>query len=294
MKWIGGIDGGGTTFKCVIADAEGNIAARERFSAADPDTTLAGCARFFTDHARDHGLAIDALGIGCFGPLDLDPGSPAHGSLLATPKPHWSHAPVAARLADALAVPVAIDTDVNAALAGEMRWGAGRGLASAAYVTVGTGIGAGICANGSFLGRPSHPEFGHISVMRHPDDSYPGACSFHGDCLEGLASARAMAERFGDTTLMPPDHPGWAMAAFYLAQACRSLFLTIRPERIILGGGLMLADGLIDQVRGALVTSMASYLDLDRDQAFRLVVLPELGDDAGVLGAVSLCLSDNP
>lgn len=293
MNWIGGIDGGGTTFKCVIADPQGHIAARARFAADDPDTTLAQCARFFTDHVRDSGMAIAALGIGCFGPLDLDPRSAAHGSLLATPKPHWSNTPVAARLADALAVPVAIDTDVNAALAGEMRWGAAKGRASAAYVTVGTGIGAGIYANGGFLGRPAHPEFGHISVARHPDDHFPGACSFHGDCLEGLASARAMTDRFGDTTLLPPDHPGWGIAAFYLAQACRSLFLTVRPERIILGGGLMLADGLIDQVRAALVSAMAGYLGLDRAGADALVVLPDLGDDAGVLGAVSLCLENN-
>ena len=292
MKFYGGIDGGGTTFKCVIADASGTVVARQRFPSDDPDAVLAQCAEFFTQQARDRGLPIEALGIGCFGPLDLDPESPTYGAILATPKPRWSDVPLARILADSVALPVHIDTDVNAALAGEMRWGAARGQSSAAYVTIGTGIGAGIYANSAFLGRPSHPEFGHISVTRHASDDHRGSCSFHADCLEGMASAKSLSERFGDTSAMAADHPGWEIEAFYLAQACRSLYLTVRPERIILGGGLMLADGLIGQVRSALAASMGGYVGMDEAMAERLVVLPELGDDAGVLGAVSLCLDD--
>jgi fructokinase len=288
----GGLDAGGTAFKCAIADVDGRLIQAQRFSTgADPHVTLSRCAEYFRAAEGRTGARLAALGVACFGPLDIDPDSPRHGFILATPKPGWSGADVRGGLARRLDAPVAIDTDVNAALAAEMRWGAARGAASAAYVTVGTGIGAGIHANGGFLGRPAHPEFGHIAVRRHPADAdFPGICPFHGACLEGMASASALAARFGDTAAMPADHPGWRIAAHYLAQAALALVLTLRPEKIVLGGGLMLAPGLIEAVRLELFKQLTGYLALSMADIDALLIAPGLGDDAGVCGGVLLAL----
>jgi len=291
MGLIGGIDGGGTTFKCVISDEHGNLLAGERFDVTTSDETLAACAKFFTKSATQSGLTIERLGIGCFGPLNLEPASLTYGALLETPKPGWSHVGIRSFFTSKLSLPVSIDTDVNAALAGEMLWGSGRGLSSAAYVTIGTGIGAGIFANGHFIGKPAHPEFGHIAVHRHRADDYAGLCVFHNDCLEGMASAKALEMRFGLTKNLAQDHHGWDIEAWYLAQACQSLFLSFRPQRIILGGGLMLADHLLERVRLAFVERINGYLGMDVQQATNLITRPELGDDAGVLGAVSLAIT---
>ncbi len=288
----GGMDAGGTTFKCGVADAEGRLLRTERFpTGQDPVDTLSRCAGFFRAADAELDARLAAVGVACFGPLDLDPQSPGYGSILATPKRGWSGADVRGGLARRLGVPVAIDTDVNAALAAEMRWGAAQGASCAAYVTVGTGIGAGIYANGEFLGRPAHPEFGHIVLRRHPDDAgFPGVCPFHGDCLEGLASAAALAARYGDTTALRPDHPGWRIEAYYLAQAALALFLTARPQKIVFGGGLLLAPGLIEAIRRELTKMLGGYLDFTTSKADALVVTPGLGDDAGLRGGVLLAL----
>ena len=286
---VGGVDGGGTTFKSCISTPEGEILRSERFVTAGPEDTIDACADFFARCAAS-GQPAQAIGIACFGPIEIDPQSANYGSILNTPKLGWSGFNVRDELALRTGLPVSVDTDVNGALAAEMAWGAAREARSAVYVTVGTGIGAGIYANGDFLGRPAHPEFGHIRVTRHRDDIYPGACSFHGDCLEGLTSARAVEARFGPPELMAPDHPGWDIVACYLAQACISLTLTVRPEKIVLGGGLLLAPGLIDRIHEQYTAMMNGYLDLPDSAAAQFIVLPGLGDNAGLLGGAQLAL----
>ncbi|MBU1287337.1 MAG: ROK family protein [Alphaproteobacteria bacterium] len=286
---VGGVDGGGTTFKCCISTPEGEILRSERFVTAGPEDTIDACADFFA-RCTASGQPAQAIGIACFGPIEIDPQSANYGSILNTPKLGWSGFNVRDELALRTGLPVSVDTDVNGALAAEMAWGAAREARSAVYVTVGTGIGAGIYANGDFLGRPTHPEFGHIRVTRHRDDIYSGACSFHGDCLEGLTSARAVEARFGPPELMAPDHPGWDIVACYLAQACISLTLTVRPEKIVLGGGLLLAPGLIDRIHEQYTAMMNGYLDLPDSAAAQFIVLPGLGDNAGLLGGAQLAL----
>jgi fructokinase len=288
---VGGVDGGGTTFKCCISTSEGEILRSERFVTARPDDTMDACADFFA-RCADSGQPAEAIGIACFGPLDIDSQSANYGSILNTPKPGWSGYGVRDQLALRTGLAVSVDTDVNGALAAEMAWGAARGARSAVYVTVGTGIGAGIFANGDFLGRPTHPEFGHIRVTRHRDDIYAGSCSFHGDCLEGLTSAPAVEARFGPPALMTPDHQGWEIVACYLAQACISLTLTVRPEKIVLGGGLLLAPGLIHHIREQYTAMLNGYLDLPEDAVTQLIVLPGLGDNAGLLGGAQLALKN--
>jgi fructokinase len=286
-----GIDAGGTTFKCGIYDAKGDVIAKQRVKLSHPTDTADKCLHFFTQAMTDIGAELSDLasfGIASFGPLDLDPNSPHYGSILNTPKSNWSHINLRRIFAEKLGLSVAIDTDVNGALLAEMMEGAARGLSCGVYTTIGTGIGAAIVINGNFVARPSHPEFGHIPIMRHSLDDYAGACPFHKDCLEGLASATAMRNRFGDTQQLAEDHWGWEMEAFYLAQACVTQFLTLRPQRIILGGGLMLAPFLIDKIREAFKAQLASYIPLTDQNIRELITLPQLGDDAGLRGAVLL------
>lgn len=289
LELTGGIDAGGTTFKCAVAAPDGRLIDSRRIPATLPDETIAACLGFFREVMETRGGRLKALGIASFGPVDVDPASPDYGRLLGTPKQGWSGTRLRARFASALGVPVILDTDVNGALAAELERGAAKGLSRAAYVTVGTGIGAAVYGPGGFLGRPAHPEFGHIRVARHPGDAaFVGTCSFHGDCLEGLASGPAIAGRFGDPALLAPDHPAWDIEAFYLAQGCAALMLIARPERILLGGGVMLAEGLMPKVRSAFGAQMNGYLGLSPADAEALIQRPALGDDAGMLGALTL------
>lgn len=279
-----GIDVGGTTFKCAVADGQGEIMARRRVPVTTPGETLAACASFFREAAPG---GLKSFGIASFGPVDVDPASPAYGTILNTPKPGWSQVDLASYFRDAFGLPIAVDTDVNGALLAEMRHGAAQGCGSAAYVTIGTGIGAGIFLNGDMAGRPLHPEFGHIPVRRHVrDEGFAGTCPFHGDCLEGMASVTAIRARFGPPEDLPEEDAAWEVIADYLAQACRVLSLSFRPERIVLGGGLMLAPHLLARVQAAYTVQMAGYLG--NEEAGRLITTPGLGDDAGLTGAILL------
>lgn len=285
---IGGIDAGGSTFKCGVSDASGRLLAACRVPVTTPDATIGGCLDFFRWEMKERGARLGVLGIASFGPIVVDPASPDYGTLLATPKPGWAGTRLTQRFFAALGVPVVLDTDVNGALAAELERGAAKGLARAAYMTVGTGIGAALHGPGGFLGKPVHPEFGHIRVERHAEDhAFSGVCAFHGACLEGLASAPAIAARFGDPASLPADHPAWEIEAFYLAQACAALTLTARPERILLGGGVMLAEGLMPKVRAAFARLMNGYLGMEDPDIERLIQRPLLGDDAGLFGALT-------
>ena len=282
---LAGIDAGGTTFKCVVADRERNIVARKIVPTAKPDDTMQQCVSFFAEYKTQ----LSALGIGSFGPLDTDPTSETYGTILNTPKPDWSMTPIRTTFERELQIPVSIDTDVNAALRAELASGAAKGVRSAAYITVGTGIGAGISIDGAIVSNPKHPEFGHITMRRHPLDSdFEGVCPFHADCLEGLASAAAFEARHGDARSLPVNHIGWGIEANYLAQACMSLVATLRLERIILGGGLMQAANLISLVRAEFIDLNADYLPISKTEVSALISLPGHGADAGVRGAIEI------
>jgi fructokinase len=289
VSLLGGIDAGGTTFKCAVADSSGHLLDTRRVPVTSPEETIGACLGFFREILTRRGARLACLGIASFGPVDVDPASPDYGTLLATPKPGWSGTRLTQRFFAGLGSPVVLDTDVNGALLAERELGAAKGMRSAAYVTIGTGIGAGLFGPGGFLSKPTHPEFGHIRVERHPDDlGFAGVCPFHGACLEGLASATALTRRYGDPALLPRNHPAWDIEAFYLAQACLALTLTARPERILLGGGVMLADGLMPRVRAAFASLLNGYLELSDADIETLIQRPALGDDAGMIGGVTL------
>lgn len=285
---IAAVDAGGTSFKCALVRGDGERVATWRIPTTTPQATLEACAEAFQREAKARRLDLTALGIASFGPVDIDPASAAYGTITGTAKPGWHGAPIGPALAQALQIPFHLDTDVNAALAAERRWGAAQRLSSAAYMTVGTGIGVGLHLNGATVGRPTHPEFGHIRVARHADDqTFPGTCALHGDCLEGLASAQAVQARWGDPEHLESDHPGWDVEAFYLAQACANLFLMSRLDRIVIGGGLLQARHLYGKIQAQFDVLMGDYLPV---KGAELIAAPELGEHTGVLGGAVIAL----
>lgn len=285
---IAAIDAGGTSFKCALIRADGNILQTWRVPTQTPETTLSACAASFDRACEALEVQPRALGIASFGPVDVDPQSATYGTITGTAKPGWSTAAIGPALSEALGLPFHLDSDVNAALAAEMRWGAAQNHKSAAYITVGTGIGVGLYLNGDIAARPVHPEFGHIRVARHADDlAFQGTCALHGDCLEGLASARAFEARWGDAARLPKDHVGWEMEAFYLAQACLNLYLAGRLEKILIGGGLMQAEGLLETTQNAFDRLMGDYLPV---QGRQVIASPGLGEHAGILGGAVVAL----
>ena len=292
VKLYGGVETGGTWCVCALGTGPGDIRAREQFPTTCPEETLERVVEFFENHPPP-----EALGIGSFGPVDLDRNSPTWGQVTTTPKPGWQRTPVATVLRDRLNVVVVFDTDVNAAAVGEQRWGAGRGRASVCYLTVGTGIGAGLIINGKPVHGLVHPEVGHMRIPHDAHaDPFGGNCPVHGDCWEGLASGRAIAERWGTLpTELPDNHPAWPLEADYLAQGILSIVCVASPHRVIAGGGVMQRPGLLPIVRQRLRDLVAGYLDtpLLGVGIDDYVVSPELGDDAGVLGAIALAQAAN-
>jgi fructokinase len=289
-KLYGGLETGGTWCVCAIGAGPEEILAEEQFPTEEPEGTLERIVEFFS---RGPG-PLEALGIGSFGPVDLDTESDTWGYVTSTPKPHWENVAVAPVLRDRLRLPVAFDTDVNAAAVGEHRWGAGQGVQSLCYLTVGTGIGAGLLAGGRPWHGLVHPEVGHIRIPRsHPadDGTFSGVCPVHGACWEGLASGPAMAARWdADPRELDDDDPAWDLEAEYLALGILNIILVASPERVVLGGGVMERAPLIATVRRRVVELLAGYLGtplLDADIE-RYLVVPGLGDRAGVLGAIAL------
>lgn len=264
MEFYGAVEAGGTKIVAAIGKAGEEPRALERIPTTDPGETLDRIIGFFRARASE-GLPVRALGVGCFGPVDLDPASPRWGFITSTPKLRWQGTDVAGTLGRALGVPVGFDTDVNAAALAEYRLGAARGLDPAVYLTVGTGIGGGAVVNGRLLHGAAHPEMGHMLVSRRGDDAFPGSCPFHGSCWEGLASGPAVEARWGRRGQdLPPDHPAWDLEAWYLAQGIVSLQMVLSPRAVILGGGVSEVPGLIDRVRSAAASLCAGYLDRPR------------------------------
>ena len=295
---IAAIEAGGTKFVCAVVelteDGHPAVAARRSIPTVRPEETIADCAAFFEAERARAGEPFAGLGIGSFGPVDLNPDSPRWGYITSTPKPFWRDTDLAGALGRALGLPVWFDTDVGAAALGEGRWGAARGLADYVYVTVGTGIGGGIVSGGAILHGAGHPEIGHLRVGRIEGDRFAGVCPFHGDCLEGLAAGPAIGARWGgDARDFGDGHTAWDLEARYLARGFASLMLTLAPRRIIVGGGVGLRPGLVEAIRPRLREELAGYLqNLDSDDAMdALVVRASLGANAGILGCAALALS---
>jgi fructokinase len=287
---LGGIEAGGTKFVCAVGTGPDDIRARTVVPTTHRTETLDRVIGFFARQRAT--LAIDALGIASFGPLDLTPTSPGYGRITTTPKAGWAGTDLLGFFRARLGVPVALDTDVNGAAYGEHRWGAGRGLHSIAYLTVGTGIGGGVVIGGRPLRGLLHPEMGHLHVQRHPQDDFDGCCPFHGDCIEGLASGPAIERRTGrrPSDLDTLRDGVVALEAWYLAQLVTAVTYLLTPQRVILGGGVMNLPGLLDAVRARTVERLGGAIDAAvlGDGLRRYVVEPALTNSSGVLGALAL------
>jgi fructokinase len=289
----GAVEAGGTKFVCAVADGNGTILEQQRFPTTDPSITL-GLACEFLRAASGRIGRLTAIGVASFGPVHLRKDSPQYGCIGKTPKPGWSGVDIVGVLARRFACPVGFDTDVNAAALAEHRWGAAREVDSMAYVTVGTGIGGGILTVGAPIHGLMHPEIGHIYPRRHPRDAdFAGVCPFHGDCLEGLASGPAIVARSGaELHLLDPGHVQWEIEADYLGQLCAQLVVTVSPQRIVLGGGVMSQQRLLAPLRQRLLHWLGGYVDRPEilDAVERYVVSPELEPHSGVLGAALLAM----
>lgn len=313
---IGGIEAGGTKMVCAICEVDsaaiGEVAASyqtgevsrsqgmktsdtqvrilERVSipTRGPEETFSDMIAFFK------GKGIEALGIGCFGPLDLNRNSRTYGYITKTPKPGWADCDVVGTFERALQVPVGFDTDVNAAVLGEVAWGAAQGCDSAIYITIGTGVGVGVYSNGSLMHGLVHPEAGHILLAKHPADTYEGKCPFHPNCMEGLASGPAIEARWGKkgTELAERDEV-WELEAYYIAQAVANYIMVYSPQKIILWGGVMHQEQLFGMVRSRVKEMLNGYVhhEMVEERIDSYIVPPALGENPGILGAIRLGMS---
>jgi fructokinase len=285
---FGAIEGGGTKFVCAVGTGPDDLVMTQ-FSTESPEPTIARAIAFLKERA---GARLQAVGIGSFGPVDLSPSSPTFGCITSTPKPGWQNYDFAGAVRKALGVPVGFDTDVDASALGEARWGSGQSVSDFLYLTVGTGIGGGAIVNGQILHGLIHPELGHIRIPHDfQRDPYPGACPFHGDCLEGLACGPAMEKRWGKPAHeFPVDHPAWALEAHYLALGVMNFVCTLSPKRVVLGGGVMQQKLLFFLIRSELIRLLNGYVRSKEliENVEHYVVPPKLGNRSGIAGALVL------
>lgn len=278
---FGGIEAGGTKFICAVGDETGKIIKKIQIPTTVPKETLDQVVQFFKGHP------IKAIGIGSFGPIDVDQDSKTYGHITTTPKTAWKDFPFLQAVKKAFPVPIGFNTDVNAAALGESKYGAAKGLDSCLYMTVGTGIGAGAVVNGQLLQGLSHPEMGHILIRKHPEDEFNGNCPYHGDCLEGLAAGPAIEKRWGKKgDRLQAQQQVWELEGYYLAQALMQFVLILSPKKIILGGGVMKQKQVFHSTYHHLIEMLNGYVQIP--ELTEYIVSPGLGDEAGIIGALEL------
>lgn len=286
---LGAIEAGGTKFVVCIGDENGNIIEKSSFPTQTPKETLESIFAFFDNKQ------IDALGIGCFGPIDPNIQSDMYGYITTTPKIAWQNFNILGALKERYHVPIAFDTDVNGAALGEAYFGIAKGLDSILYLTIGTGIGGGAIVEGKLVHGLLHLEMGHIPLRIREDDMYAGKCSFHGTCFEGLAAGPAIEARWGKkATELSEDHPAWDLESYYIAQALVGYILTLSPKKIILGGGVMHQKQLFVMIHAYVQEMLNGYIqkeEITTDKIKEYIVYPALGDNAGICGALALAKS---
>ena len=286
--YYGALEAGGTKMVAAIYDGNGNVVERTVVKTEKPEKTAEELIRFFEKKK------LTALGIGSFGPVDIHPDSENYGRILRSPKTEWQGFSFYETFHEALSCPVVIDTDVNAAALGEARYGALKDVKNGLYLTVGTGVGAGIIVNGQLLHGMLHSEAGHILLSKVPGDDFPGCCKYHTNCLEGLAGGPAILARTGlEGAKLTPDHPVWDIVASYLAQALADYCMVLSPERMVLGGGVMKQEHLFPRIREKFAAELGGYLTTPALSNLETYIVPSsVGGDQGILGAY--CLAREP
>lgn len=286
-NYYGALEAGGTKMVCAIGDEKGNILHRISIPTTTPAETMPKMIEFFRAYS------ILALGIGCFGPIDLDKKSPTYGYITTTPKLAWQNFDIVGEFEKALHVPVGFDTDVNAAALGEATWGCTTDIENSIYITVGTGIGVGVIAGGKPYHGMLHPEGGHVLLTMHPNDPMEkGICPFHDRCLEGLAAGPSLEKRWGAKGIELTDRPEvWELEAYYIGQAITDYIMILSPERIVLGGGVMHQPSLLPLVRQEVKRQIGGYIQgKGLDDLDNYIVAPSLNDNQGILGAIKLAM----
>jgi len=285
MAIMAAVEAGGTKFNCGLGDENGNIIDQVSIPTTTPEETIKKVIEYFKDKE------FDVMGVGSFGPIDPIKGSKTYGHITKTPKAYWSDYNLIGELKKHFDVPMEFDTDVNGAALAEAWWGAGKGFKNVMYITVGTGIGAGATVDGKMLQGLTHPEMGHISVKRHPEDAFEGTCSFHGDCLEGMAAGPAIEKRWGKKGIeLAEDNRVWEMEAYYLSQALVNYILILSPEKIIMGGGVMKQKQLFPLIHKNVKEMLNGYVDKKEilEDIENYIIYPGLGDYAGFIGSFAL------
>ena len=285
MAIMAAVEAGGTKFNCGLGDENGNIIDQVSIPTTTPEETMKKVIEYFKDKK------FDVMGVGSFGPIDPIKGSKTYGHITKTPKAYWSDYNLIGELKKHFDVPMEFDTDVNGAALAEAWWGAGKGFKNVMYITVVTGIGAGATVDGKMLQGLTHPELGHISVKRHPEDTFEGTCSFHGDCLEGMAAGPAIEKRWGKKGIeLAEDNRVWEMEAYYLSQALVNYILILSPEKIIMGGGVMKQKQLFPLIHKNVKEMLNGYVDKKEilEDIENYIIYPGLGDYAGFIGSFAL------
>jgi fructokinase len=290
MSLYGGIEAGGTKFVCAIGTGPEDLQNEVRFETTSPKETINRTLDYFKEQNSKEKL--QAIGIGSFGPVELNMDSSNYGFITFTPKPGWSNINIYGLIKEELKIPVGFNTDVNAAALGEYEWGAGQGLNNFIYLTIGTGIGGGVIINGRLLHGLQHPEMGHICIPQDiKDDPYEGNCPFHKNCFEGLASGPAMKNRWGKSPEdLNKNHKAWDLEVQYISLALTNYICTLSPERIIIGGGIMEQKKLLPLILTSVKKMLNNYIHMEEitDNIEEYIVLPSLGKEAGILGALVL------
>lgn len=283
---LGALEAGGTKMVCGIGDENGEIFERISIPTETPEITMPKMIAYFKEKN------IEALGIGCFGPIDLNKTSPTYGYITSTPKLAWRNYDIVGAFKEALQVPVGFDTDVNSSALGEATWGITKGLDSSMYITIGTGIGAGIYSGGRLVHNMLHPEAGHILMAKHPEDTFEGWCPYHGTCFEGMAAGPAIEKRWGKKAAELADNAKvWEIESYYIAQALFTYVAVMSPRRIVLGGGVMHQEQLFPLVREQFAKLNNGYLKTkEMEDMDTFIVPPSLNDNQGIMGCLKLAL----
>lgn len=281
---LGALEAGGTKMVCATGDETGKIFERVSIPTETPEITIPKLISYFKEKN------VEALGIACFGPLELDPESADYGHITTTPKKAWQNYDMAGTFSRALGCQVGFDTDVNGSVLGEVTFGQAKGKKCVIYLTFGTGVGGGIYINGKLLHGMLHPEAGHVLIRQRSDDHYEGKCPYHKNCLEGLAAGPAIEERWGKKAWELADNPKvWELEADYIAQALTGYILTISPEMIILGGGVMHQLQLFPLIRTKVAKMLNGYVQTAELEDMEHYIVPaSLNDDQGIMGCLEL------
>ncbi len=289
----GALEAGGTKMICAVGNENGQILDQVSIPTSTPDETMPKVIEYFKsklDESLPEDDRIIAVGVACFGPVDVRPNSKTYGNILYTPKIPWRNFPMVKTLKDALNIPVGFDTDVNGSLLGEVTWGCAKGLTDAVYFTIGTGIGMGAMSGGNLIHGMLHPEAGHIAMSVVQGDNYAGHCPSHGACFEGMAAGPALEERWGKPGRELADMPEvWDLEAKYIAQAVTATIYMLSPQKIILGGGVMGQSQLFPLIRKYVLEDINEYIDTKELRNINSYITPAaLNGNQGIMGAIKL------